>query len=907
MSQVTIAEIRKPVQNTPALANLVLQEKYSTFHKKPLLQCTAVGPTPEIVPPLVHEVLRSPGQPLDPATRAFMEPRFGHNFSKVRVHTDTKAAESASAVNALAYTVGQNIIFGAGSFAPESYSGRALLAHELIHVLQQKDGIYPWKKNIEIDNSNSMLEQQAKQLARTVIESRSALINSPMQLAEATSLLQRAPTDKEEGKEEHLVGQTSSKRDRAKSGDKSSILGMTDDELNLALEALRQLLGSAAKRGESSLKAKSKQHRETPSGKEKSWISFNVPIDEFLLKSKDLKRELTIRFFQVVFLSKNITLERWIAMRIYKRTGWQVWWPEEKIRHEIKNRLDKGIKAIPYISDSSEDLPFAFQVYHQILSENIQRLEHAYEELRKVHYGEDAILSSLIAHVNGLVSILNGILDIPVAPINLVQTVRGKEGIHFLGRIPKLNYVGEFGQKYGSTMETGVVLGFFVVTSGASSGNLALSKAMISGIPWLARVASGLRVGSISLGPILLKIIKMWLIGGGLSYSGMAAYDLGSAVAALKTGVLISPSGAMRHLTESDASELIEHILLDVIVARGALKSGMSLKGGTKVKPESSKDQAASSKASIKLASNEAAKMEPKPPLHPSVIKDIESRPSAVEKTVLPIPRSLEAAAKSPVIKPTTGSSIGGGDTNKIGVQKPKGHLPLSDMTDDQLRQLLKTSPEVSYELECRYRNKSLDELKKLVKEKGDETAKIILRQRKAELYAAQAGSATLPEEQPIWDRLEDRLLAKRKLVPKNKKSGTMLVGETNMDLQERYLDSGSKLAGEMPDPTYKPPSEFPRAQGHAEQNFFGRLKRAILRQGLDKIKGALVGKKVWALVDQEVCTVCRQDLYGDITKKYVAPGVLKQFSLEFPDLTIEITDWSTGNVWRIKNGKLIP
>src|SRR2546430_4522328 len=65
------------------------------------------------VPPIVHEVLRSPGQPLDRETRAFMEPRFGHDFSNVRVHTDAKAAESACAVSALAYTVGADI--GVGS------------------------------------------------------------------------------------------------------------------------------------------------------------------------------------------------------------------------------------------------------------------------------------------------------------------------------------------------------------------------------------------------------------------------------------------------------------------------------------------------------------------------------------------------------------------------------------------------------------------------------------------------------------------------------------------------------------------------------------------------------------------------------------------------------------------------
>src|SRR5437660_938345 len=70
------------------------------------------------VPPIVHDVLNAPGQPLDAATRAFFEPRFGHDFSRVRVHTDAKAAESARAVNATAYTVGRDIVFGAAQYSP---------------------------------------------------------------------------------------------------------------------------------------------------------------------------------------------------------------------------------------------------------------------------------------------------------------------------------------------------------------------------------------------------------------------------------------------------------------------------------------------------------------------------------------------------------------------------------------------------------------------------------------------------------------------------------------------------------------------------------------------------------------------------------------------------------------------
>ena len=75
------------------------------------LQRAANQPPPiEQAPAIVNEVLRSSGQPLDESTRTFMEPRFGYNFGQVRIHTDAKAAESAQAVNARAYTVGQHVV-----------------------------------------------------------------------------------------------------------------------------------------------------------------------------------------------------------------------------------------------------------------------------------------------------------------------------------------------------------------------------------------------------------------------------------------------------------------------------------------------------------------------------------------------------------------------------------------------------------------------------------------------------------------------------------------------------------------------------------------------------------------------------------------------------------------------------
>ncbi|HEY6352710.1 MAG TPA: DUF4157 domain-containing protein [Candidatus Angelobacter sp.] len=88
----------------------------------------------------LDQVLRSPGQPLDAATRASFEPHFGRDFSDVRVHTDSGAAESARAIQAHAYTFGANVVFAAGKYNSHSSDGRQLLAHELAHVVQQQQG-----------------------------------------------------------------------------------------------------------------------------------------------------------------------------------------------------------------------------------------------------------------------------------------------------------------------------------------------------------------------------------------------------------------------------------------------------------------------------------------------------------------------------------------------------------------------------------------------------------------------------------------------------------------------------------------------------------------------------------------------------------------------------------------------
>lgn len=131
----------------------------------PTLQRFAVGPELDRVPPVVQEVLRSPGQALDPEARSYFEARFGHDFSLVRVHTDSRSAASANAVSALAYTVGRNVVFADQQYQPTTAAGRHLLAHELTHVVQQSRDGPPTEAPLRIGDSGDAAEREAASVA----------------------------------------------------------------------------------------------------------------------------------------------------------------------------------------------------------------------------------------------------------------------------------------------------------------------------------------------------------------------------------------------------------------------------------------------------------------------------------------------------------------------------------------------------------------------------------------------------------------------------------------------------------------------------------------------------------------------------------------------------------------------
>lgn len=170
-------------------------------------------PSPVSTASSPHDSLPHGGQPLPPSVRAFFEPRFGYDFSQVKIHTNSQAAESAQALNARAYTYRNNVVFNRGEYSPETNAGRHLLAHELTHVVQQSGASHPPVQRQAVPNyrdctpgitgiadSNERLEA-ARQRARDYVDVAIArLDNAPAAGSVYATALNRhfiTPTDAE--------------------------------------------------------------------------------------------------------------------------------------------------------------------------------------------------------------------------------------------------------------------------------------------------------------------------------------------------------------------------------------------------------------------------------------------------------------------------------------------------------------------------------------------------------------------------------------------------------------------------------------------------------------------------------------------------------------------------------------
>lgn len=153
----------------------------------------------------VHDVISSGGgQPLDTETRSDMEARLGADFSEVRVHTDARAHESAKDVGAHAYTVGNDVVFQRDAYSPSSDQGRTTLAHELTHVMQQREGPVEGTETaggIRVSDPSDRFEQEAVATAARVMSGPAPVADAPPERAQAPASTSVAPVQRQEDDE----------------------------------------------------------------------------------------------------------------------------------------------------------------------------------------------------------------------------------------------------------------------------------------------------------------------------------------------------------------------------------------------------------------------------------------------------------------------------------------------------------------------------------------------------------------------------------------------------------------------------------------------------------------------------------------------------------------------------------
>lgn len=197
MSYYFVNEISGKVKRSSSIADKTKSRKCDACHRKEsILQRSAIGTNSRAVPTIVHDVLNSPGRSLDHATKSFFNPRFAYDFNAVRVHTDSEAAESARAVNARAYTVGKDIVFGANQYSPQTKDGKKLLAHELTHVLQQKNQEINFSDiDMQVGAADTFHERAAQDVSNRLdsgIFGPNLVVDSPLSFGAA--VLQRQPS-----------------------------------------------------------------------------------------------------------------------------------------------------------------------------------------------------------------------------------------------------------------------------------------------------------------------------------------------------------------------------------------------------------------------------------------------------------------------------------------------------------------------------------------------------------------------------------------------------------------------------------------------------------------------------------------------------------------------------------------
>jgi len=485
------------------------------------------------------------GRPGDPAVGRDMDHRFGYDFSRVPVHAEAMSplALLGQARNALisslgdgagriaieiastetkgaeGMTVDRRVHLAPGRFDTQSYEGRVRLGHEVAHAIQQERGAGLSASLAPVHRA--ALEMEAERAGRAFAGGRRFSVTGK---APTTAALFRGPA--EEQKPE------------------------ADEELDAAIQEVsdRQAARGAAIE-------RYRKERQDYIRANLEWSEYYVPVDKALRGTPAARQpqELWIRVLQVAFPS--ITRED--AEEILRRTGIKdrsvesVWSVEsDSIAEQIRTR-DK-------IHFRTQYMRLFTEVYNEIVEDRVRASLNVDELLNA---GPDMALEMFKdvgrGYYNGILGFGQGLVDLPVAPVNLIQSLRGGEQLHTLDLSGlRADYHTSYGVHFGSSIELGTQLGLTVVSGKLPAG---------------AGAGTGAAASTASQASRAVRLFSTWTKLNAVSAGATAVVQAGQAIRDIARGYVIE-DGKKRPLTEDDILGRLAGIAFGVHVAKSALR-----------------------------------------------------------------------------------------------------------------------------------------------------------------------------------------------------------------------------------------------------------------------------------------------------------------------------------------------
>ena len=286
-------------------------------------------------------------------------------------------------------------------------------------------------------------------------------------------------------------------------------------------------------------------------------LHLTILNDLSILGDADRKRELSVRFLLAAFARSGIPIDRALAETLLDDTGWQV-----QAGREI------GEARVDYFTF---DMLRLYAAYTNRLRWNAEHLQDAIRALRAADAGTTEILLDIArGHANGLIAVTNGLLDLPLAPVNLGLFLAGRETIHGLGRIPQVEYKSDWGHKFGGSMELGVALG--TMTAPGASIFTGLGRTIAPAVSRLDEL-SKLVWNGLPIGRFLQALLVKWMQGSVLAVKAHAATEAGVLLRALITREIELPDGSTRLMTADDFGQIVLALTQDIVIVAAAMRA----------------------------------------------------------------------------------------------------------------------------------------------------------------------------------------------------------------------------------------------------------------------------------------------------------------------------------------------